>query len=220
MNRGPVCKLDSNQCLSLGQVVQAFCTSIKQEQAWAVIYQGVTCLLTVVGGRPACYLVRGMEDILISKEGYLHSNTFTRGLGRVSMTTMATGVAELGVAVYEALDWSVSGDSSIERHLSVELENVLDLMTSADDMELLDEGIGEEEVTSRLCEQVLELCRHHLAQREEAVDHYQQVCRALVAEALELSSFMDNLCTKDLEELEYLDRQEWAGIFNKVWVFF
>jgi len=33
---------------------------------------------------------------------------------------------------------------------------------------------------------------------------------------VELSSFMDNLCIKDLEELEYLDRQEWAGIFNKV----
>ena len=43
---------------------------------------------------------------------------------------MATGVAELGVAVYDALEWT----------LSAELENVLDVMT---DLEILDEGIGE-----------------------------------------------------------------------------
>merc|ERR1719153_1581637 len=89
-------------------------------------------------------------------------------------------------------------------------------MTSADDIELLDEGIGEMLVTSRLCENVLELCRHHLALPNEAADHYQQVCRALVAEALEVSNFMSNLSTKDLEEFEALDRQEWIGIFNEV----
>merc|ERR1719341_230917 len=77
-------------------------------------------------------------------------------------------------------------------------------------------GIGEEEVATRLCEKVLELCRHHLALPGEAGHHYQQVCRAVVAEALELSSLMSKLSTRDLEELEQLDRQEWAGIFNDV----
>ena len=131
------------------------------------------------------------------------------------MTSMATGVAELGVAIYEALDWSVSR-KTLERNLSPELENVFDIMTSADDIELLDEGIGEMLVSSRLCENLLELCRHHLALPNEAADHYQQVCRALVAEALELSNFMVNLSTKDLEEFEALDRQEWVGIFKEV----
>jgi len=215
------CKLDSSQCLTLSQIVGAFCCSIKQEHAWAVIYQGVACLLGVHGRHAGssdktCYLVRGMEDIRISKEGPLHHTTFTMGEGRVSMTSMATGVAELGVAVYEALDWAVSEDISVERTLSPELENVLDVMTSADDMELIDEGIGEVLVTSRLCDKVLDLCRHQLALPHEADQHYQQVCRALVAEALELSNFMDNLGIKDSEELDLLDRQEWAGIFNQV----
>ena len=219
--RGSKCTLDTSSCLSLSQIVEAFCSSIKQEHAWAVIHQGVTCLLGVVGKQASrssvCYLVRGMVDIRISEEGFIHHNTFTMGVGsRVSMTSMATGVAELGVAVYEALDWSVSEDLSMERTLSPELENVLDVMTSADDMELIDEGIGEVLVTSRLCEKVLDLCRHHLAVPNEAVHHYQQVCRALVAEALELSTFMVNLSIKELEELEVLDRQEWAGIFNEV----
>ena len=126
----------------------------------------------------------------MSKEGTIHINTFTSGEGsRVSMTSMATGVAELGVAIYEALDWSMSQDVSVERILSPELENVIDVMTSADDdIELLGEGNYEMLVTSRLCENVLELCRHHLALPNEAADHYQQVCRALVAEALELSN--------------------------------
>merc|ERR1719370_2295762 len=139
-----------------------------------------------------------------------------RVVTEVTMTSLATGVAELGVAIYEALDWSMSQDVYVERTLSPELENVFDVMTSADDIELLDEGIGEMLVTSRLCENGLELCRHHLALSNVAADHYQQVCRALVAEALELSNFMINLSIKDLEEFEALDRQEWIGIFNEV----
>ena len=217
------CTLDNSSCLSLSQIVEAFCSSIQEEYAWAVIHQGVTCLLGVVGkhgsssSASVCYLVRGMVDIRISEEGFIHPNTFTMGEGsRVSMISMATGVAELGVAVYEALDWSVSQDLSVERSLSPELENVLDVMTSADDLEQIDEGIGEVLVTSRLCEKVLDLCRHHLAAPNEAAQHYQQVCRALVAEALEISTFMVNLSSKELEELEVLDRQEWAGIFNEV----
>jgi len=220
--RSNKCTLDTSSCLSLSQIVEAFCSSIKEEYAWAIIHQGVTCLLGVVGkhgsssSASVCYLVRGMVDIRISEEGFIHPNTFTMGVGRLSMTSMATGVAELGVAVYEALDWSVSQDLSVERSLSPELENVLDVMTSADDLEQIDEGIGEVLVTSRLCEKVLDLCRHHLAVPNEAALHYLQVCRALVAEALELSTFMVNLSSKELEELEVLDRQEWAGIFNEV----
>jgi hypothetical protein len=71
--------------------------------------------------------------LLISQEGLIHPNTFTRSSqNRLSMTNMATGVAELGVAVYDALDWSVNTDSSMERTLSPELERLLDVMTSGE----------------------------------------------------------------------------------------
>ena len=72
---------------------------------------------------------------------------------------------------------------------------------------------------------VLELCRHHLAVPGEAVLHYRAVCRyvqqvhlhietiscrALVAEALELSTFMSGISDLD-GELQRLDRGDWAG---------
>ena len=147
----PRCKLDSFQCLSLSQVVNAFSNPINQEHAWALMYQGVSCFLKLSGrhsttSSSVCYLVRGMGDIMISKEGFVHPNTFIMDEGREFMTSMATGIAELGVAVYDALDWSLSRDVSVERNLSLDLENALDVMTSADDVEVLDEGIGEEEV--------------------------------------------------------------------------
>ena len=208
-------RLDTNQCLTLEQVVRTFCAPIKEEHAWAIIHQGMLSLLQV--SYQPCYLIRGMGDIFVTKEGILHSVTFTQNQPhRLPMNNMATGVAELGVAVYDALDWSVSKDSSLERTLTQELENVLDVMTSADDLELLDEGIGEEEVISRLCEKVLELCRHHLALPGEAKKHYQGVCMAMVDEVLQLSSIMSSLSTKELDVLDMLDTKEWAGIFNQV----
>ena len=134
------------------------------------------------------------------------------------MTILATGVAELGVVVYDALEFSVVKDSSMERKLSSELENALDVVTSADDVdpESLDEGFGEEDV-SKICDEVLKLCRNHLALPGEAAKHYQEVCRAVVAEALELTLLMMRLsCQEDIEELENLDQNDWAGIFNNV----
>ena len=51
---------------------------------------------------------------------------------------------------------------------------------------------------------------------EEAPDHYKQVCQALVAEVKQLSSLMSTLTQEDLQELEMLERREWAGVFNMV----
>jgi len=90
-------------------------------------------------------------------------------------------------------------------------------MISGDDIEPLDVGVGEVLVTSRLCEKVLELCRHHLylSPPHEAAQHYQQVCRALVAETrgVQLHRLVSS---KDLEEVEVLDKQECADILNEV----
>ena len=61
------------------------------------------------------------------------------------------------MVVFDALDWSEAEDDSVERTISPELENVLDVMTSADDLELLDEGIGEELVSTRLVRLFLRL---------------------------------------------------------------
>ncbi len=87
-------------------------------------------------------------------------------------------IADLGAAIYEALDYNLPEDS--ERTLSTSLENLIDAMTSADEEEEgEDEGVdGLHEIRqSGQCGLVLELCRHHLASKSEAEGHYRAVCR-------------------------------------------
>jgi len=110
-----------------------------------------------------------------------------------------------------------------ERNLSAGLDNVIELMVEAESEgeEGEDEGIGEEtgvyysdKSDAMIC-RVLDLCRHHLAVPGEAVLHYRAVCRALVAEALELSTFMSGVSDLD-GELQQLDRGDWADVWTQV----
>ena len=93
------------------------------------------------------YLVGSTSHILLTVDGLVHTQTFSQaGPGKKEMISYAQGVAELGVSVYSALDYSLTEDES--RTLSGGLENVIDIMTSADQREEegddADEGIGEE----------------------------------------------------------------------------
>ena len=87
-------------------------------------------------------------------------------------------IADLGTAIYDALDYSLDNDE--QRTLSSSLENLIDKMTSADD-DADDEGIDDDEDSvirqSGQCSMVLDLCRHHLASQSEAECHYKAVCR-------------------------------------------
>lgn len=61
--------------------------------------------------------------------------------------------------------------------------------------------------------------RHHLALPSEADAHFRAVCRALVTEAVELSSFMEKVSgtTSRLEtdsELGQLDIQDWVSFHD------
>jgi len=146
----------------------------------------------------------------------VHTQTFSQaGPGKKEMVSYAQGVAELGVSVYSALDYSLPEDES--RTLSGGLENVIDIMTSADQRDEegddADEGIGEEVKGVDVVGQVIALCRHHLAVPEEAMEHYKNVVRALVAESSELNQFMSRLADSDLLEL---DKSDWAGMWTQV----
>ena len=133
------------------------------------------------------------------------------------MTSYTQVVAELGVVVYTALDFSLAEEE--QRSLSSGLEHLIDMMTSADSeqgytQDLVDEGIGQEEERGKeVVERVLDLCRHHLAVSEEAGTHYRGVMRALVAESREISQFLNRL---DQDQLAELDRDEWGQIWTNV----
>ena len=62
-------------------------------------------------------------------------------------------------------------------------------------------------------------CRHHLALPSEADLHFRAVCRALVTEAVELSSFMEKVSStaSNVEvdsELGQLDIQDWVSLYD------
>jgi hypothetical protein len=60
---------------------------------------------------------------------------------------------------------------------------------------------------------ILNLCENHLSVGSEAEAHYRNVCRALVSEAMELSSFLVKASAKDSdsEELRQLALKDWVG---------
>eukprot|EP00092_Neocalanus_flemingeri_P018732 GFUD01020287.1.p1 GENE.GFUD01020287.1~~GFUD01020287.1.p1 ORF type:complete len:684 (-),score=240.80 GFUD01020287.1:177-2228(-) len=202
--------------IPLSSILHSFSAPISEEHGWAIIHQACTTLQLMDTSHTSTYLVGSTNHILLTVEGMVHSHTFTQaGRNRKQMVSFTQAVEELGVAVYTALDYSLPEDES--RTLSGGLENVIDIMTSADQREEegdeSDEGIGEEEKGGDIVGQVIALCRHHLAVPEEATDHYRNVVRALVAESSELRQFMSNLGDMDLIEM---DKGDWAGMWTQV----
>ena len=88
-------------------------------------------------------------------------------------------VADIGVAIYDSLDFGVAEDE--QRTLSEELEQVIDRMVSADEdaEDAEDEGLGEECDAARsvLVREIMDRCRVHLALVEDADTHFKGVCR-------------------------------------------
>ena len=104
-----------------------------------------------------------------------------RRAGRRTISSENDVVADIGVAIYDALDYGVAQEE--QRTLSKELEDVIDKMISSDDYDDIDdgedEGLGEEVDISRtgLVKEVLEKCKSHLAISSDADGHFQGVCR-------------------------------------------
>ena len=200
----------------LSRILQSFSAPISEEHGWGIIHQACVSLQTLDNSHLPILLVEKPHQMLLTDDGTIHQDSFTRpGVNRKRMSSFGQMVAELGVVVYTALDFSLAEEES--RALSSGLEHLIDMMTSADmdnSQEMEDEGIGgDEEKGKDVVEKVLELCRHHLAVSAEAGLHYKGVVRALVAESKELNHFMSRL---DDEQLTELDRDEWGIIWTNV----
>jgi len=205
--------------ITLKTIVTTFCAPIKEEHAWAIIFNGLKKLTHLNQKEIKCLLVTDVENIIINADGDVDDATFTEDIessSRPEMINLATGIAELAVIVYDALDWELS----FERKLSSDLEEVIDLMTSADDMEQHDEGIsiGDDDMNTDLCQKIFGYCckHHNTTSLEDVTHHYREVSKALVAEVLQLTNFMSRLSDENLLELEMLERKDWAGVFNNV----
>jgi len=217
------CNLDKDNCVDLDQVLKVFSAPITEEHAWALVYQSLEILDNIIDDdQTEFYRIETARDILLTSDGLVHFNTFYLNRNnRNILRSESLAIADLGAAIYDALDYSVPEDS--QRTLSTSLENLIDQMTSADEEdeeeEGEDEGIddGYEVKQTGLCGVILDLCRHHLAAKSEAECHYRAVCRALVAEALEISSFMEKMGdANNNEDLRELAMGDWANIWSDV----
>ena len=69
--------LDSNKCLTLKQVVSSFSAPITEEHAWAVVFECLKCLKSVMESKPSrVFIVTSTRHILLHREGRVHESTF------------------------------------------------------------------------------------------------------------------------------------------------
>ncbi|XP_059482848.1 protein spire isoform X2 [Neocloeon triangulifer] len=168
----------------------------------------------------------------------------------------------LGLALFKALEFGFQEEE--ERRLGADLERLIDLMTTepvsgedaSEKPETDDEGIeqdsgdGTDDVTKvspfsfdsgslhTVITKVIEHCnvRQASQQRGQSEAHYRAVCRALVAEALELASFLERVsqgtqslpCVQvdpetchDLDQLKFTDwsgRRIWRALQARLWM--
>jgi len=245
----PKCSVDSNGCVTLQDILISFNAPITEQHAWALCHQCAKCFKNAIEtDRERCCIVSKLEHVLIHREGQVHSNTIFAGGGssdtdspRKPMSSEHKLVSYLGIVIFHALDFGLSDEE--ERHLSPDLERLIDMMTAADNMperlqETDDEGIerdsgeGDDESGSSphhtTLTKVIDRCCNHLgaSSPQQADAHYRAVCRALVAEALELSSFLEKVsqgtqelrakaeaASTDLDKLQFTD---WARLWVQV----
>lgn len=248
----PRCALDARGCLSLRDILVSFNAPINEQHAWALCYQSAKCLQSCFR-RPApsgsstspgrVFCLTELEHVLLHRDGHVHPDSaLCEDVGPPGSRSPATCetkvVMELGIVLYRALDFNMRDQD--ERHLSPDLERLVDLMASAEvperQPETDDEGIerdsGEVDDDPNSpgavsLARVLEFCVQHLGppSAAQADAHYRAVCRALVAEALELASFLERVSqgTGDLQaraeacaDLTQLQFADWARLWVQV----
>ena len=90
----------------LSRILQSFSAPISEEHGWAIIHQA--CVTLIQASSAPVLVVESPSQLLISDDGCIDQDSFTRpSRARRRMTSYAQVVAELGVVVYTALDFSL-----------------------------------------------------------------------------------------------------------------
>ncbi|XP_073987982.1 spire type actin nucleation factor isoform X5 [Rhodnius prolixus] len=243
------CKLNEDHCVTLADILAAFNAPLSEEHAWAVCYQCAKCFRNGMKIHPdRCRGVDELDQVFIHKDGHVHPSTIFAGgttntrddSGNSSKNDdeIRVGPSEqemvrgLGLVVYKMLDFGI--DVEEERVLSPELERLIVNMTGLggevrQHNETDDEGIerdsgeGEEDRVPPCFSLALvqQECTVRLGgvPSQEADAHYRAVCRAFVAEALELSTFLEKVGTRQItkveDHLETLNFTDWSNM--RIW---
>ncbi|XP_062842074.1 protein spire homolog 1 [Trichomycterus rosablanca] len=231
---------DGDENLSLGQILFLYDQPINEEQAWAVCYQCCRDLSeNLSSGSDQAGIIRGPEDVRINKDGTVRIQR-SAGKERPASSSVTRVIESLGIMIYKALDFGLKDNE--ERELSPPLEQLIDLMTNAGELNsdpCPDEGYEatEDEEEDELGQgggirryrDVLKLCASHLPSPADAPDHYQAVCRALYAETMELRTFLEKIrsakenlrrmegdSVDSAQELTELQSADWARFWVQV----
>lgn len=239
------CKVNSDGSVCLQDILNSFNSSIREEHAWALCYQCAKFYIECISSRKInVYTVAEVSHVYLQVDGNAHENTIKGiGTGRELVKNESHVIVGLGVVIYTALDQgSQNGE---ERLISQDLEQFISDMVTYEFtqtaehsyQETDDEGIerdaeetDDEPSTSKsqahiTLQEVIGRCEAHLGilTKSQTEAHYKAVVRALVAEALELSTFLERVAQGSFQlstnsskqsELDQLKFSDWA----KFWV--
>ncbi|CAH2284738.1 Hypothetical predicted protein [Pelobates cultripes] len=213
------------ESLSVQEILDLYKQPINEEQAWAVCYQCCGSLLEGRGAGGKRRRLAGASDIRIRRDGTVITR-WEPGSSSDAQCTETEVIVSLGIIIYKALDYGLKDNE--ERELSPPLERLIDQMTNIEETDgSNDEGydaLDEEDEDHEVIEErgfrhsyknVMKLCASHLPTPSDAPTHYQAVCRALYAEAMELHMFLTKIKSakeslRKIQEMEK-DRTDRGG---------
>ncbi|KAL1496946.1 hypothetical protein ABEB36_007991 [Hypothenemus hampei] len=243
MSQKGKCNVNSDGSVCLSDILDSFNSCIKEEHAWALCYQLAKYFFDLISGqKDHIHNITEVQHVYLRTDGTIHESTsLAKDKPRELIRCEKDIVAGIGIVIYATLDHDFNAGEEVI--ISNELEQLITDMisdelnggTSQTHHETDDEGIerdseeqyeaGNTSKSNKLnLNEVIRRCEAHLGTltKTQAEAHYKAVVRALVAEAIELSTFLEKVAqgticlpssstSSNLDELKFTD---WA----KFWV--
>ncbi|KAK1128791.1 hypothetical protein K0M31_019940 [Melipona bicolor] len=122
----PKCKLDANGRLNLEDILLSFNGPVNQEQAWALCYQTAKSMSRLSENN--FYEITELSQIVLHKDGDVWLGDLIES-GKPPVSEKKA-IFSLGWMIFKALDFGL--DEQEERPVSPDLENLITLITRAD----------------------------------------------------------------------------------------
>lgn len=223
-----IMNLDGSVCLM--DILNSFNYPIREEHAWALCYQFIKFFSEK--GRHCCG-ISNADQVFLQTDGNIHIKTLYEKDSDNILRRVCTErefISGLGLVIYSTLDRDCANNE--ERFIGHDLEQLINDMIS-DELTIHhrtdDEGSNGDLFCSKTTSSCLTLaqvknrCEDHLStlSKSQAESHYKAVVRALVAEAIELTTFLEKVAEgkyslvegigiRDLERLQFTDWARWV----------
>ncbi|XP_053971720.1 protein spire isoform X1 [Hylaeus volcanicus] len=234
----PKCRLDADGRLNLKDILLSFNGPVSQEQAWALCYQTAKSLSRLPNSN--FYELSELSQIVLHKDGDVWLGDLIES--KQPTVSEEKAMFSLGMMIFKALDFGLdeqeerplSPDLEGLITLMTSSSGGCEGETEERRQETDDEGIERDSSDADVddfslqknndtfterpliysLKNVMHLCTRHMQTTVESAEaHYKAVIRAFVAEALELSQFLDTVAA---EKLQACQRDEANSDGNKL----